>query len=79
MRVAKIAMLNMPNEGAEPAWWLIRESLRDYYQVPTELPPELVTLVWKLDAIEGNYLSRPTSEEAFGRQCLSTSSAQGPC
>jgi hypothetical protein len=39
-----------------PAWWRIGESLRDYFQVPTELPPKLLTLVRKLDAIEGNYL-----------------------
>ena len=50
----------MPNERAEyyPAWRRIGESLRDYFDVPTELPPRLLTLVRKLDAIEGKYLVR---------------------
>jgi hypothetical protein len=50
----------MPNERAEyyPAWWRIGESLRDCFEVPTELPPKLLTLVKKLDAIEGDYLLR---------------------
>ncbi len=63
----------------EPTWWFTREEigrgLRERYQVPTELPPNLLalvrklaalegssprsrTLVGKLDAIEGKYLSR---------------------
>jgi hypothetical protein len=44
----------MATERAEyyPAWWRIGESLRDYFQVPTELPPKLLTLIRKLDAIE---------------------------
>ena len=43
------------------AWWLIEgigQSLRRHYKVPTELPPKLLTLVRKLDAIEGNQLVR---------------------
>ncbi len=39
-------------------WWLIREEigrgLREYYQVPIELPPGLLALVSKLDAVESN-------------------------
>jgi hypothetical protein len=50
----------MTTERAEycPAWWRIGESLRDYFPVPTDLPPKLLTLVRKLDVIEGNYLLR---------------------
>jgi hypothetical protein len=40
------------------AWILIRESigqdLRERYQVAKELPPDLLTLVGKLEALEGN-------------------------
>jgi hypothetical protein len=41
-------------------WWLnvkgVGESLRDRYQVPEKLTPNLLKLVSKLDAIEGNRL-----------------------
>jgi len=41
------------------AWWWARNQigrdLRDRYQVPTHLPPNLQTLVLKVDAIEGNH------------------------
>jgi hypothetical protein len=41
-------------------WWLdaerVGQSLRERYQVPEELPPKLLKLVRKLDAIEGNQL-----------------------
>jgi hypothetical protein len=48
--------------GDEPfAWWLAREGigrdLRERYAVSEELPPRLITLVKKLDAVEGNQLS----------------------
>jgi hypothetical protein len=47
---------NSPYEVS--AWVLTRErigqSLRERYQVTTELPPALLTLVGKLDALEGN-------------------------
>ena len=40
------------------AWWLAREQigkdLRERYAVAQELPPRLVTLVNKLDAVGGN-------------------------
>ena len=64
-------MLKMATERAEyyPAWWRIGRSLRYYFEVPAELPLELLTLIRKLDAIEGDYLLRhlratpdPTSE-----------------
>lgn len=62
----------------ERTWWFVRErigqGLREYYEVPRELPPKLLALVRKLaavedkhrlrtpgnilDAIEGKYLSR---------------------
>jgi hypothetical protein len=56
----KNVVLNMQNERAKfvPTWWRIGESLRYYLEVPTELPPKLLTLVRQLDAIEGKYLSR---------------------
>ena len=41
-------------------WSFVRErigqGLRDRYEVPTELPPKLQTLVLRVDAIEGNQL-----------------------
>ena len=40
------------------AWWLAREQigqdLRERYAVAEELPPRLLTLVKKLDAVQGN-------------------------
>ena len=40
------------------AWWLarerIRQDLRERYAVAEELPPRLLTLVKKLDVVEGN-------------------------
>jgi hypothetical protein len=52
--------------GWEPfAWWLAREgigrNLRERYAVSEELPPSLITLVKKLDAVEGNRLSEELS------------------
>ena len=50
------------------AWWLdikgVGESLRDRYEVPKELPPNLLKLVRKLDAIEENQLFREQMVEA---------------
>jgi hypothetical protein len=43
-------------------WWFvlarIGQDLRARYQVPKELPPQLVALLVRLDAAEGNYLLR---------------------
>ncbi len=40
------------------AWWWTRNEigrkLRELYEVPKELPPKLLALVRKLDAVEGN-------------------------
>jgi hypothetical protein len=40
------------------AWWLIREQiglcLRERYRVPKDLPPRLLKLVRKFQAVEGN-------------------------
>jgi len=36
----------------------IGQGLRGHYQVPRELPPKLLALLVKLDAIEGSYLFR---------------------
>jgi hypothetical protein len=42
-------------------WWYARErigqKLRERYVVPKDLPPQLLSLVRKLDAIEGKRLS----------------------
>jgi hypothetical protein len=52
--------------GYEPfAWWLARKgigrNLRERYAVSEELPPGLITLVKKLDAVQGNQLSEKLS------------------
>lgn len=51
------AVRKMRNERADygPAWWRIGESLRHYFEVPSELPPDLLTLLSKLEAVEGSY------------------------
>ncbi len=40
-------------------WWFTGQEiglgLRERYEVPKELPPKLLALVERLDAIEGNY------------------------
>ena len=40
----------------QPTWWFTKEEigrgLRERYQVPTELPPKLLALIRKLEAIE---------------------------
>jgi hypothetical protein len=58
VREGRNAVLNMRNECADhvPAWWPIGEKLRDYFEVPAELPPKLLTLLSKLDAAEGSCL-----------------------
>ena len=42
------------------AWWWTRRQigrvLRERYNVLKDLPPKLLTLIGKLDAIEGKYL-----------------------
>ena len=44
------------------AWWWTRRQigrvLRERYNVLKDLPPKLLTLIGKLDAIEGKYLLR---------------------
>jgi hypothetical protein len=55
----------MPGKSAqlvEPvAWWWTRREigrdLRERYDVPKDLPPKLLALVRKLDAVEGDQLS----------------------
>lgn len=61
----------MPNHRAqyEPvAWWFTRgrlgRSLKERYEVAPELPAKILTLVRKLDAIEGDQLLR--REDANG-------------
>jgi hypothetical protein len=69
------------------AWWWTRnrigQALRELYEVPKELPPKLLALVTKLDAVEGNHLvegnrlSSPRSRTLVGKldtiegKCLS--------
>ena len=54
------------------AWWWTRnqigQGLRERYEVPKELPPKLLAFVRRLDAVEGNYLSRyaPPAEPRVG-------------
>ena len=47
------------------AWWLTREQigrdLRERYSVAQELPPHLLALLKKLDAVEDNQLSEELS------------------
>jgi hypothetical protein len=47
------------------AWWLARErigqDLRERYRVPKELPPRLLTIVSKLDVVEGSQLPQGLS------------------
>jgi len=49
-------------------WWFTREEigrgLRELYEVPTELPPKLLALVRKLNALEGKRLSRRLIRDA---------------
>jgi hypothetical protein len=58
--------------------WSIRDEiglgLREHYQVPKDLPPKLLALVRKLDAVEGNQLSRRSligKLDAIEGKCLS--------
>ena len=50
-------------------WGFIRErigwSLRKRYQVPKELPPNLLALVRKIEAVESNQLPRSSGIKAF--------------
>lgn len=67
----------MPDMPKKKAWWLTTggtASLLESYDFPAELPPLLLTLVRKLDAIEGNHLRHslimtpdraPTSKNAL--------------
>lgn len=62
--------MQVEHASSEPVitWWLdvkgVGESLRKRYEVPKELPPKLLKLVRKLDAIEGNLLG--SSESRLG-------------
>jgi hypothetical protein len=64
------------------AWWLdakgVGESLRERYQVPEKLTPKLLKLVSKLDAIEGNQLSRYSGSRRDYEQWLEARIAVKP-
>jgi len=81
----------------EFSWWFVGErigqGLREYYEVPRELPPKLLALVRKLaavedkhrlrrpvsilDAIEGKYLYATRHQLNLGAQIQTT--LIGPC
>ncbi len=50
-------------------WWFtgleIGQDLRERYEVPKELPPKLLALVGKLEAVEGN--QSPRSRTLIGK------------
>jgi hypothetical protein len=65
VRVPVHEVPEMPKYRAELepyAWWLTREQigqkLRERYQSSKELPPKLLSLVSKFDAIDGKHLLR---------------------
>jgi len=63
-------MMGKGSKAYEPfAWWLAREQigqrLRERYAVAQELPPRLLALVRKLDAVEGNQLSEELSPRSL--------------
>ena len=63
-------MMGKSSKPYEPfAWWLAREQigqrLRERYAVAQELPPRLLALVRKLDAVEGNQLSEELSPRSL--------------
>jgi hypothetical protein len=53
------------------AWWLTREQLglclRERYRLPKELPPRLLKLVGKLEAVEGNQELSPGLSTLFSK------------
>jgi len=57
-RCPTMAKENAQFEYEPFAWWLTRErigqDLRERYAVAQELPPRLLALVRKIDAVEGN-------------------------
>jgi hypothetical protein len=61
------------------AWWWTRNKigrdLRELYEVPKELPPKLLAVVTKLDAVEGNRSPRSRTLlkklDAMEGKCLS--------
>ena len=52
-------------------WWLTREQLglclRERYRLPKELPPHLLKLVKKLEAVEGNQELSPSPSMLFSK------------
>ena len=67
MPTARCPMTPNAHARFEPvAWWFTRgrigRGLRERYEAPEELPPTLLSLVRKLDAIEGNHLLRECKE-----------------
>jgi hypothetical protein len=50
-------------------WWFVRDEiglgLRERYQVPKDLPPKLLALVRRLDAVESN--QSPRSRTLIGK------------
>ncbi len=71
-----------PRAQFEPvAWWWARnqigKDLRKRYEVPEELPPKLLTLVVKVDTIEGNQLLRFSGTRSDREQMVEARSLAG--
>ncbi len=52
------------------AWWFTRNrigrDLREQYEIPTELPSNLLAVIRRLDAIQGNQLFREFQRRDHG-------------
>jgi hypothetical protein len=63
------------------AWWLsvkgVGESLRERYQVPEELPPKILQVVKRLDAVEGNQSFRDSGTRPDYEQWLEARTVAG--
>ncbi len=76
MRGPKDAAPDMPKKRAQyqpVEWWLTMQSLRERYKAPEELPPKLLELIGKLDAIENKHATTRTSKVRSNRGRLAHS------
>jgi hypothetical protein len=75
--------MQVGHASSEPviAWWRdverVGESLRDRCEVTKGLPPKLLKLVRKLDAIEGNQLSRSSMTRSEYEQMVEARTIAG--
>jgi hypothetical protein len=81
MQVEQVAQVGRAANEPVIAWWLdaerVGQSLRESYQVSKELPPKLLELVTKLDAIEGNQLRRYSETPSDYEQMLEARTVAG--